>query len=181
MKNFISKLFFACALSSIPCSLSHAEETFAGLSVYPTEIKMSTSAAYQNIVAVATRTDGVTVDVTDQVEWKLAEPSLAKLENFQLKPLADGQTKLIASWKGFTAETPLTVADAAKPRRLVLLWTSCPCSLALVATPVHVTARPAEKMAFACRCLDSIHRATINASPARLACDASTWPSLKRA
>ena len=65
--------------------------------------------------------------MTDQVEWKLAEPSLAKLENFQLKPVTDGQTKLIASWKGFTAETPLTVTEAAKPR---------PISFALDIMPV---------------------------------------------
>ncbi len=127
MKNFISKLFFACAVSVLTLSQVRADETFAALSVYPTEIKMNTAAAYQNVVAVATRNDGVTVDVTDQVEWKLAEPSLAKIENFQLKPVADGQTKLIASWKGFTAETPLTVSDAAKPR---------PISFALDIMPV---------------------------------------------
>ncbi len=127
MKNFISKLFFACAVSGLTLSQVRADETFAALSVYPTEIKMNTAAAYQNVVAVATRNDGVTVDVTDQVEWKLAEPSLAKIENFQLKPVADGQTKLIASWKGFTAETPLTVSDAAKPR---------PISFALDIMPV---------------------------------------------
>lgn len=128
MKNFISKLFVACALSGcVGLSTVKADETFATLNVYPTEIKMSTAAAFQNVVAVATRNDGVTVDVTDQVEWKLAEPALAKLENFQLKPLADGQTKLLASWKGFTAETPLTVADSAKPR---------PVSFALDIMPV---------------------------------------------
>ncbi len=107
--------------------MAQADETFAALAVYPTEIKMSSAAAFQNVVAVATRSDGVTVDVTDQVDWKLAEPSLAKIENFQLKPIADGQTKLLASWKGFTAETPLTVADATKPR---------PVSFALDIMPV---------------------------------------------
>ena len=127
MKSFISKLFVACALSGLAGSFAQADDTFATLSVYPTEIKMNTAAAFQNVVAVATRNDGVTIDVTDQVEWKLAEPSLAKLENFQLKPVADGQTKLIASWKGFTAETPLTVTEAAKPR---------PISFALDIMPV---------------------------------------------
>lgn len=127
MKYFISKLFFACALSGLVGISARADETFSALSVYPTEIKMSTAAAYQNVVAVATRSDGVTIDVTDQVEWKLAEPAFAKIENFQLKPVADGQTKLVANWKGFTAETPLTVADATKPR---------PISFALDIMPV---------------------------------------------
>ena len=127
MKSFISKLFVVCALSGLAGSISRADDTFAALNVYPTEIKMNTAAAYQNVVAVATRNDGVTVDVTEQVEWKLADPSLAKLENFQLKPVVDGQTKLIASWKGFTAETPLSVSEAAKPR---------PISFALDIMPV---------------------------------------------
>ncbi len=127
MKNFTRKLFFACCISVGMPSAVRADEAFAALNVYPTEIKMNTAAAYQNIVAVATRSDGVTVDVTDQVEWKLAEPSLAKIENFQVKPVADGQTKLVASWKGFKAETPLTVTEAAKPR---------PVSFALDIMPV---------------------------------------------
>ena len=120
MKYLISRLFLSCALGAMVgtafSSVARADENFAALNVYPAEIKMNTAAAYQNVVAVATRADGVTVDVTDQVEWKLAEPSLAKIENFQIKPVADGQTKLVANWKGFTAETPLTVTDAAKPR-----------------------------------------------------------------
>ncbi len=65
--------------------------------------------------------------MTSEVEWKLAEPTLAKIENLQLKPLADGQTKLIASWNGFSAETPLAVTEATKQR---------PISFALDIMPV---------------------------------------------
>ncbi|MCC6508748.1 MAG: DUF1549 domain-containing protein [Pirellulaceae bacterium] len=114
--KFVCTLASAFAVAGLCNVVLAAEPTFETLKVYPTEIKMNSAAAYQNVVAVAVRADGVTVDVTDQVEWKLAEPSLAKIENFQLKPLADGQTKLLASWKGFSAETALTVTDAAKPR-----------------------------------------------------------------
>ncbi len=64
MKSYISKLFLACALSGLVGSVAKADESFAALSVYPTEIKMNTAAAFQNVVAVATRNDGVTVDVT---------------------------------------------------------------------------------------------------------------------
>jgi hypothetical protein len=106
----------AVLLGTALSGVVRAENKFESLHVYPGEIKMNSAAAYQNIVAVAQRSDGVTVDVTEQVEWKLAEPTVAKIESFQLKPLADGQTKLIANWQGFTAETALTVTDAAKPR-----------------------------------------------------------------
>jgi len=112
----LSKSVYALLASCALAGVVRAETTFQSLQVYPGEIKMNTSAAYQNVIAVAQRSDGVTVDVTEQVEWQLAEPTLAKLENFQLKPLADGQTKLIAKWQGFTAETAVSVVDAVKPR-----------------------------------------------------------------
>lgn len=112
MFKIVCALLVSSALTGVVC----ADTTFKSLQVYPTEIKMNSAAAYQNVIAVAQRSDGVTLDVTDQVEWKLAEPSLAKIENFQVKPLADGQTQLVAKWQGFTAETPLTVTDATKPR-----------------------------------------------------------------
>ena len=112
----LTKIVYALLACAPLVGVVRAENTFESLHVYPSEIKMNTAAAYQNVIAVAQRADGVTVDVTEQVEWQLAEPSLAKIDNFQLKPLADGQTKLVAKWQGFTAETPLTVTDAAKPR-----------------------------------------------------------------
>lgn len=112
LTKIVPALLVGCALAGVV----RADTTFKSLQVYPGEIKMNSAAAYQNVIAVAERSDGVTVDVTDQVEWKLAEPSLAKIENYQLKPLADGQTKLLATWQGFTAETPLSVTDATKPR-----------------------------------------------------------------
>lgn len=112
----LSKIVYALLASCALAGVVRAETTFQSLRVYPGEIKMNSAAAYQNVIAVAQRSDGVTVDVTEQVEWQLAEPTLAKLENFQLKPVADGQTKLIAKWQGFSAETPLSIADATKPR-----------------------------------------------------------------
>ncbi len=116
------KTFVCLALSLLGCCVStpqaKADVAFESLQVYPADIKMNTSAAYQNVIATATRSDGVTLDVTDQVEWKLSDPNLVKIENFQLKPVADGQAKLIATWKGFKAEAQVTVADAAKPRAI---------------------------------------------------------------
>ena len=110
--KLIGALLASCVLSGVVV----AETTFEALHVYPSEIKMNSAAAYQNVIAVAQRSDGVTLDVTEQVEWQLADPKLAKIENFRIKPVADGQTKLVAKWQGFTAETPLTVSDAVKPR-----------------------------------------------------------------
>ncbi|MFO1065489.1 MAG: DUF1549 domain-containing protein [Pirellulales bacterium] len=109
-------------LSAVLCaaltttSVVRAEQTFESLHVYPPQVKLNTAAAYQNVVAVAVRSDGVTVDVSDQVQWQVEQPTVAKLEALKLTPLADGQTKLIGKWQNFTAESQLIVTDAAKPR-----------------------------------------------------------------
>ena len=112
--------FLRCVLSLLICAaatgLAVAEAPFEALRVYPAEIKLQTAAAYQNVIAVAERADGVTVDVTEQVAWELSDPKLAKLESFQLKPIADGQTKLVAKWQGFSAEASLSVSQATTER-----------------------------------------------------------------
>ncbi|MBU6387129.1 MAG: hypothetical protein KGS49_14410, partial [Planctomycetes bacterium] len=72
-----------------------AAVSYKSLVVYPPSIKISAQNDLQHIVAVATRSDGITVDVSDQVQWKLENPAVAKLENLVLHPLADGATQLI--------------------------------------------------------------------------------------
>ncbi|HAC91167.1 MAG TPA: cell surface protein, partial [Planctomycetaceae bacterium] len=91
-------------------------QQWESLSVYPPEIKLHTSADYQNVIAVAKRADGVTLDVTDQVEWTMENTSLAQLESYRLKPLADGQTILHAQWQGMRAQSPIAVSAAAEAR-----------------------------------------------------------------
>lgn len=91
---------------------------WSGLAVYPPEVKLNTAADFQNVIAVATRGDGITLDVTDKVQWAVENEGLVKLENFRLTPVADGQTKLKASWEGMQAEVPIAVVEATKPREI---------------------------------------------------------------
>jgi hypothetical protein len=110
----ISFLLFCCE-----GNWSSAEGPVAkwnALAVYPPETKLNTAADFQNVIAVAVRDDGITLDVTDKVQWSIEQPGLAKFESFRLTPVADGQTKLRANWEGLQAESTVVVADAAKPR-----------------------------------------------------------------
>jgi hypothetical protein len=91
-------------------------QQWESLTVYPPEIKLHTAADYQNVIAVAKRADGVTLDVTDQVQWTIDNASLAQLESYRLKPLADGQTILHAQWQGMQAQSPIAVSAAAEAR-----------------------------------------------------------------
>ncbi len=101
-----------------PASATPAPQVAAwkSLAIYPADIKLSTAADYQNVIAVASRADGITLDVTDKVQWKVENEALVKFDNFRLSPLADGQSKLTATWEAMTAEASLTVAEATKPR-----------------------------------------------------------------
>ncbi|MEZ6133923.1 MAG: DUF1549 and DUF1553 domain-containing protein [Pirellulaceae bacterium] len=95
-----------------------AENAWTSLTVYPPEIKLSTAADFQNVVAIAHRDDGVTLDVTESVTWALENGELASIENFQLKPTSDGSTQLLAKWQELSAAVPVSVTDATKAREV---------------------------------------------------------------
>ncbi|MCO8125287.1 DUF1549 and DUF1553 domain-containing protein [Stieleria sp. TO1_6] len=84
--------------------------------VYPPEIKLNSARDFQSFVAVLRREDGITEDASDRVIWKIADPTKVKRDNFQLLPLADGQTELIAEYLGSEVRVPITVtASQTKP------------------------------------------------------------------
>lgn len=92
------------------------ESQWVSLQVFPPEVKLSTTADFQNVIAVAQRKDGVTFDVTDSVSWSIDQAELVDFDQFQLKPKADGNTLLKATWEGLAAESPITVTQATTPR-----------------------------------------------------------------
>jgi hypothetical protein len=84
----------------------------ASLAIYPQEITLDHGDDYQGVMAVATRPDGVTIDVTDMVAWSVEGP--AKLEGTKLLPVADGQTVLKATLGNHGAEAAVKVAAVAE-------------------------------------------------------------------
>ena len=93
-----------------------APVSYTSLVVYPPSIKISAQNDLQHIVAVATRSDGITVDVSDQVQWKLENPAVAKLDSLVIHPLTDGATQLIGTWNGMEAKSTLEVTQSQTPR-----------------------------------------------------------------
>lgn len=98
-----------------------AEPTYAGgaiakVEVFPPDVELSTNRDRQRFVVVATREDGVTLDVTSQAQAKLANPAIAKLESATLTPLADGQTTLEVTFNGQTIPVPVAVKQATADR-----------------------------------------------------------------
>ncbi len=86
------------------------------LAVYPPVVSLETAADLQNMIAVATRSDGVTKDVTAEVTWQLENPAFANLQEFRLTPVTDGETKLNASWNGHNVSVLIRVTRAAETK-----------------------------------------------------------------
>jgi hypothetical protein len=80
----------------------------ASLAVYPSEVVLDNGDDYQGVMAVATRADGVTLDVTDRVTWEVA--GAARLEGSKLLPTANGDTVLKATYGDKHAEAKVKVA-----------------------------------------------------------------------
>ena len=82
------------------------------LSIYPPEIKLSAMSDSQHIIAVATRSDGITEDVTEQVVWNLSNPEMAQMESMLLVPKSDGSSQITAQWQGLSANAELQITNS---------------------------------------------------------------------
>jgi hypothetical protein len=93
-----------------------AAGTIVKIDVYPDDISLSDRADYQRYIVVATRDDGVTLDVTAQATVKLANPAVARLQDATLFPLADGDTTLDVQYNGLSAAATVAVKGAQTER-----------------------------------------------------------------
>jgi hypothetical protein len=125
MKPYLKLLMRRRALLAVLCmtafaspTVARAEAAFTKIEVFPANVDLNTARDRQSLVVMATREDGVTLDVTSQVEWKVADPSIVKLENAVAYPLADGATTLDISLPGHQASVPVQVKDAAAERAI---------------------------------------------------------------
>jgi hypothetical protein len=100
----------ACSALGMP---ARAQSPLASLAVYPPEVQLTGSVDRQRFIVVATRADGVTLDVTAQATVTLRDPQLAAVEAAAVRPLSDGATVLNVAYDGQQVEVPVTVRDAA--------------------------------------------------------------------
>ena len=86
------------------------------LAAYPPDVQLTTAADRQSYIVVATRPDGVTLDVTAEAQPKLANAALARIEGNTLYPAADGETTLTLEYQGKSVDLPIKVAQATAHR-----------------------------------------------------------------
>lgn len=106
----------ALLLLMVGAKPTYASGAIAKVEVLPPDVELSTNRDRQRFVVMATREDGVTLDVTNQAQAKLANPAIAKLDAATLAPLADGQTTLEVTFNGQTIPVPVAVKQATADR-----------------------------------------------------------------
>ena len=101
-----------------------AESQLTGLAVYPPEVHLSGPEDLQRLIVVATRGDGVTLDVTAAVAATVHDAGIAACDTAVVRPVADGATMLEVTYSGLQASVPVEVRGAATPREMgkVMGW-----------------------------------------------------------
>lgn len=116
MKKFVIACQAMCAMLVAHIALAQEGPKWESIAIYPPTISLETAADLQHVIALATRTDGITKDVTSEVMWSVENPALVGFNDFTLTPVADGETKLVGAWQGLGATVPVKVVNAATPR-----------------------------------------------------------------
>lgn len=84
--------------------------------VFPPDVSLKTSRDQQAIVARVIQPDGVSRDVTSQIQFILPEPPIVKAEGDMLRPLADGTGEIKVKYQDQVATLPVKVQDAKADR-----------------------------------------------------------------
>ncbi len=110
-----------CLVFSLACLSTMAlwaDAKIASLAIFPPDIHLTSKHDSQQFVVVATRSDDVTVDVTQTAKVILKDPAIATLQKSTLSPKADGTTTLEVTLGEFTISAPVEVKNAQTERRV---------------------------------------------------------------
>lgn len=101
-----------CLATSQIQALSDQPLRPASVHAYPAEVQLTTIRDRQSILVQAVLPNGLTQDVTEKADMALADPSLARIEQQVLYPLADGKTQLRVNYADRVVEIPVEVQQA---------------------------------------------------------------------
>jgi hypothetical protein len=104
-------------LAILWAGLLHAgEAVLTQLAVYPADVNLNTSRDRQSFIVQAQFQDGITRDVTGEIQIQIKDASLVKLDKNVLLPVKDGNTEMKISYGGRDIVVPIVVKDAAADR-----------------------------------------------------------------
>lgn len=107
------KQVFAAFLLTLAATTASAAE----LSIFPDEIELSGKRDFQSFVVQLTEDDGTTRDVTDSVDASIQGDAAVALEGSIARPVADGDARLVVSYRDLeaTSATSVQYADVDPP------------------------------------------------------------------
>jgi hypothetical protein len=119
MKSHMFTLTALAMMLATSTSRGGEAPAYVSLDIYPPTVSLHSGDDYQGVVAVATRADGVTHDVTEQVEWNFSAAGIATLDESQtLRPAAKGSTQLHAKLGELTAQIDVAAANIDTDRQV---------------------------------------------------------------
>jgi mono/diheme cytochrome c family protein len=90
--------------------------TLKSVAILPERVALETQRDYHEMIVMATFADATTKDVTAFANLRVADVKIAKLEGSFVKPVADGQTDVVATLGGQTVKAIVSVKDSTKDR-----------------------------------------------------------------
>src|SRR5579863_7288097 len=89
-----------------------AQEPAVKFEIFPTDIHLNTSRAEQSIVCRIVQPDGITRDVTHEVQWLVPDSKIVRMDGNILRPISDGAGQLKAKYRDQTAAVSVSVKEA---------------------------------------------------------------------
>ena len=93
-------------------STAFSTEPAAKFEVFPSDVQLSTARSEQSIVCRVVQPDGVTRDVTSQVQWLVPDSHLIQMDHNIARPVADGTGELKVKFEEQVVSMPVHVKDA---------------------------------------------------------------------
>lgn len=90
-----------------------AEDAVTAVQVFPQRVSLTSRQDKQRVIVQARLNDGSTRDVTAAAQWRLVNPQPTRLDQYTLRPIADGTTTLQVTYEGQTRSVPVEVTRSA--------------------------------------------------------------------
>ena len=106
------------AVTPVASHLSTKPPTLKQISILPASITLTGPSAAQRLLVQGLFEDGHEEDLTSRAKLSSSKPAVASIENGFVRPMADGQARVVAAFQGHQAEAQVEVKDSSTP----LVW-----------------------------------------------------------
>ena len=107
-----TRLFSTGFLILLAATSIQAAARLTEVTIFPTDVRLTTRQDRQSLVVQAVFADGATRDVTAQASYSFADKSLVRFENATVFPVSDGKTELTVKYEGRVLKVPVVVEQA---------------------------------------------------------------------